>query len=214
MRIGISARLAKVAFAQAFDVAIDDVEEYWHGQIAALSPSSSPGPPTARRAPDSEHAAAVPPVHARPPARGYGASTSRTIAAEWKWDGIRVQLVHVNGETRVYSRTGDDIITQLSRDRRRAARSKACSTASCSSAARTRAARQAARRASTRCSSGSAARPSRRRCSRDYPGLRPALRRPDPRRRGFPRALPWSSAARCSKRCCRGSTPSASTSAP
>ena len=30
-------------------------------------------------------------------------------AAEWKWDGIRVQLVHVAGQTRLYSRTGDDI---------------------------------------------------------------------------------------------------------
>ena len=30
-------------------------------------------------------------------------------AAEWKWDGIRVQLVHVAGATRLFSRTGDDI---------------------------------------------------------------------------------------------------------
>jgi DNA ligase 1 len=30
-------------------------------------------------------------------------------AAEWKWDGIRVQIVHVAGETRLYSRTGDDV---------------------------------------------------------------------------------------------------------
>ena len=30
-------------------------------------------------------------------------------ASEWKWDGIRVQLVHAGGETRLYSRTGDDI---------------------------------------------------------------------------------------------------------
>ena len=30
-------------------------------------------------------------------------------AAEWKWDGIRVQLVHAGGDTRLYSRTGDDI---------------------------------------------------------------------------------------------------------
>jgi DNA ligase-1 len=30
-------------------------------------------------------------------------------AAEWKWDGIRVQLVHVAGQTRLYSRAGDDI---------------------------------------------------------------------------------------------------------
>ncbi|MGE4305069.1 MAG: ATP-dependent DNA ligase, partial [Novosphingobium sp.] len=32
MRIGISARLGKTAFAQAFDVAVEDVEEHWHGQ--------------------------------------------------------------------------------------------------------------------------------------------------------------------------------------
>ena len=30
MRVGVSARLAKQAFAQAFDVRIDDVEELWH----------------------------------------------------------------------------------------------------------------------------------------------------------------------------------------
>jgi DNA ligase-1 len=30
-------------------------------------------------------------------------------AAEWKWDGIRVQIVRVGGETRLYSRAGDDI---------------------------------------------------------------------------------------------------------
>ena len=31
MRIGISARLAKIAFADAFCVAVEDVEEFWHG---------------------------------------------------------------------------------------------------------------------------------------------------------------------------------------
>src|SRR6186997_2152185 len=30
-------------------------------------------------------------------------------AAEWKWDGIRVQLVRTAGQTRLYSRTGDDV---------------------------------------------------------------------------------------------------------
>jgi DNA ligase-1 len=29
--------------------------------------------------------------------------------AEWKWDGIRIQIVHAGGQTRLYSRTGDDI---------------------------------------------------------------------------------------------------------
>ncbi len=31
------------------------------------------------------------------------------FAAEWKWDGIRVQVAAKAGEVRVYSRTGDDI---------------------------------------------------------------------------------------------------------
>ena len=30
-------------------------------------------------------------------------------AAEWKWDGIRVQAAHEGGVRRLYSRTGDDI---------------------------------------------------------------------------------------------------------
>ena len=29
-------------------------------------------------------------------------------AVEWKWDGIRAQIVH-GTETRIYSRSGDDI---------------------------------------------------------------------------------------------------------
>ncbi len=30
-------------------------------------------------------------------------------AAEWKWDGIRVQAASERGEKRLYSRTGDEI---------------------------------------------------------------------------------------------------------
>src|SRR5262249_28429210 len=31
------------------------------------------------------------------------------FSAEWKWDGIRVQIVAGRGEARLYSRTGDEI---------------------------------------------------------------------------------------------------------
>ena len=31
------------------------------------------------------------------------------FSAEWKWDGIRVQVVSDKGVKRLYSRTGDDI---------------------------------------------------------------------------------------------------------
>ena len=37
------------------------------------------------------------------------ACRSDDYAAEWKWDGIRVQIVRAGGETRLYSRAGDDI---------------------------------------------------------------------------------------------------------
>ena len=37
MRVGISSRLAKTAFAQAFEVNVEDVEEYWHGLAPPFS---------------------------------------------------------------------------------------------------------------------------------------------------------------------------------
>ena len=54
MRLGISARLAKLAFAQAFAVSVDEVEEYWHGQTppyAALFDWAATGAP----APHGDH---------------------------------------------------------------------------------------------------------------------------------------------------------------
>ena len=107
MRIGISARLAKVAFAQAFDVPIDDVEEHWHGQAppyAALFDWAAHG----GAAPSADHLPLFRPFMLAHPLED-SAIDMADYAAEWKWDGIRVQLVHVNGESRLYSRSGDDI---------------------------------------------------------------------------------------------------------
>jgi DNA ligase-1 len=39
----------------------------------------------------------------------FGKLDPADYAAEWKWDGIRVQLVNEGGERRLYTRTGDDI---------------------------------------------------------------------------------------------------------
>ena len=112
MRIGISARLAKVAFAQAFEVSVDDVEEYWHGQFAPygeLFAWAADGEP----APDASHVPLFRPFMLAHPLEGPAMMAMEadfsSYAAEWKWDGIRVQIVHVAGETRVYSRSGDDI---------------------------------------------------------------------------------------------------------
>ncbi|MCW1382314.1 cisplatin damage response ATP-dependent DNA ligase [Novosphingobium sp. KCTC 2891] len=107
MRIGISARLAKVAFAQAFGVSVDEVEEYWHGQAPPYRPlfdwASGAAPP-----PRTDLLPLFRPFMLAHPLEDVEVSLS-DYAAEWKWDGIRVQLVHVNGQSRVFSRSGDDI---------------------------------------------------------------------------------------------------------
>jgi DNA ligase-1 len=108
MRIGISARLAKTAFAQAFGVSVDDVEEYWHGQFPPYAPLfawAADGAP----APSGEELPLFRPFMLAHPLDETIVDMA-LYAAEWKWDGIRVQIVRVeNGETRVYSRSGDDI---------------------------------------------------------------------------------------------------------
>src|SRR3954462_11902373 len=107
LRIGISARLAKTALAQAFGLDVEAVEEVWHGI----------GPPYLLLFAWAEGRGAQPraedvPVF-RPFMLAHALKESRIsldeYAAEWKWDGIRVQIVRASGETRLYSRAGDDI---------------------------------------------------------------------------------------------------------
>jgi DNA ligase-1 len=107
LRVGINARLARQALADAFGLQVEAVEEVWHG----LSPPFAElfdwaegrgAQPTARDVPVF-----------RPFMLAHALEETRValedFAAEWKWDGIRVQLVHTGGQTRLYSRTGDDI---------------------------------------------------------------------------------------------------------
>ncbi|MBX3593479.1 cisplatin damage response ATP-dependent DNA ligase [Sphingomonas sp.] len=107
LRVGVSARLAKTAFADAFDLDVDAVEEVWHG----LAPPYAPLFDWAvGRAP--QPAVTDIPVF-RPFMLAHPLEETQVdladYAVEWKWDGIRVQIVHVAGETRLYSRAGDDI---------------------------------------------------------------------------------------------------------
>jgi DNA ligase-1 len=107
MRVGVSARLAKTAFAMAFEVAVEEVEEYWHAlapPYAELFIWGERGGPV----PDLAHTPRFRPFMLAHPLED-GVVDLADYAAEWKWDGIRVQLVRAAGETRVYSRSGDDI---------------------------------------------------------------------------------------------------------
>ena len=107
LRIGISARLAKQALANAFGLEVDAVEELWHGlappYVELFAWAEGRGPQPALR----DVPVFRPFMLARP--LDDAVVSLDDYAAEWKWDGIRVQLVRTAGHTRVYSRTGDDI---------------------------------------------------------------------------------------------------------
>ena len=107
LRVGISARLAKQALADAFAIDVEGVEEVWHGlappymELFDWAEGRAPQP-TASDVPVFR------PFMLAHPLEETKVSLD-DYAAEWKWDGIRVQLVHIAGQTRIYSRTGDDI---------------------------------------------------------------------------------------------------------
>ncbi len=108
MRTGVSARLAKTAFAQAFDVSVDDVEELWH----AIAPPYDALFAWAEGRSSKPDPGALPvfrPFMLAHPLEDDAKLDLAEFVAEWKWDGIRVQIVHAGGETRLYSRGGEDI---------------------------------------------------------------------------------------------------------
>jgi DNA ligase-1 len=107
LRVGISARLAKQALADAFTLDVEQVEEVWHGlkppyrELFDWGEGRGPQPTTVDVPVFRPFMLAHPLQEVRVSLEEY--------AAEWKWDGIRIQLVHAGGQTRLYSRTGDDI---------------------------------------------------------------------------------------------------------
>ncbi len=107
MRVGVSARLARQAFAQAFDVPIDDVEELWHAIPPPYAPLFAWGEGRAER-PDLKDVAFFRPFMLAHPLEEESIDLA-DYAAEWKWDGIRVQIVRGGSATRIYSRGGEEI---------------------------------------------------------------------------------------------------------
>ena len=112
LRVGASARLAKVALSELAEgrIAPDEIEEVWHGLTPPYTPlfawleGRGPRPDPAGapvfRSPMLAHPLEAPDIAALDPA---------AFRAEWKWDGIRVQLVAVPGGRRVFSRGADDV---------------------------------------------------------------------------------------------------------
>ncbi|QIR86158.1 cisplatin damage response ATP-dependent DNA ligase [Paracoccus sp. AK26] len=109
MRIGLSARMARMALADMGDPDVAQIEEIWHG----LTPPYQPLFDWIAGGTRPEHAARAPfrPVMLSTPVDldQLGAFDPANYVAEWKWDGIRVQAINDGGVRRLYSRTGEDI---------------------------------------------------------------------------------------------------------
>ena len=119
LRIGVSARLAKLALAQFGDKDVTDIEDIWHGLAPPYESlfawlegrANKPAPDIA--APFRPVMLAHPLVpkadRDTPDAVDPALITAETFAAEWKYDGVRVQASAAGGARRIYTRTGDDI---------------------------------------------------------------------------------------------------------
>ncbi|KQS89602.1 MULTISPECIES: cisplatin damage response ATP-dependent DNA ligase [unclassified Rhizobium] len=110
LRIGVSARLVKQALADIGNVDVTEIETLWHG----LSPpytSLFRWLDGSGEKPELDMPAVFHAVMLATPVgdNDLAALDPADFAAEWKWDGIRVQLANVGGTRRLYSRSGDDI---------------------------------------------------------------------------------------------------------
>ena len=109
-RAGVSARLAKVAVAEAFAHDVSDIEELWHGlsfpyeDLFAWLEKRGDRPDTQSR-PVFRPAMLAHPIEDA----DWPSLQPQDFVAEWKWDGIRIQVAAKPGDVRIYSRAGDDV---------------------------------------------------------------------------------------------------------
>lgn len=109
MRVGLSARMARMALAGMGGPSVEEIEEHWHGLTPPYAPlfhwiTGGPRPARAALAPFRPVMLAT----ATDLEELRGLDPAEHLA-EWKWDGIRVQAVSEGGVRRLYSRTGEDI---------------------------------------------------------------------------------------------------------
>ena len=111
LRVGVSARLAKTALAAYSGQNLEDIEKIWHGLEIPYEALFAWLDGTGEK-PEIRHGQTFHPMMLANPIdedRDFERLSPADYQAEWKWDGIRVQLV-IDGERgRMFSRTGDDI---------------------------------------------------------------------------------------------------------
>ncbi len=110
MRVGVSARLVKVALAERYGYDVAEIEEAWPAvappYLALFDWLERQGPqPRAADAPVFRPAMLATPLDEAE----LAALDPALYRAEWKWDGIRVQCVATRIGARLWSRGGEDI---------------------------------------------------------------------------------------------------------
>ena len=111
LRVGVSARLAWQAAADFGGVEVADIQEVWHAQNPPYADLLAWLDGKAERPSAEAHGRFRPVMLAQPidEAVDFARVDPAAYAAEWKWDGIRVQAVSEGGVKRLYSRTGEDV---------------------------------------------------------------------------------------------------------
>ena len=115
LRIGVSTRLTKLSLIHNTTIEISEIEQIWHGVV----------PPYNKlfnwifgkgAKPEIEVEKVFHPLMLAHPIekKDFNNLNPTEFFAEWKWDGIRVQLVLFKSKIRIFSRTGDDISNTLS----------------------------------------------------------------------------------------------------
>ena len=110
LRIGVSTRLTKLSLIHNTNIKISEVEQIWHGVV----------PPYIKlfnwifekgNKPEIKIEKVFHPLMLAHPIEknDFNNLKPEDFLAEWKWDGIRVQLVLFKSKIRIFSRTGDDI---------------------------------------------------------------------------------------------------------
>lgn len=110
LRVGVSARFIKRVLAEYGEVPVAEVESVWHGVNPPYTELFDWLEGRAEK-PDVSGNITFHPVMLSHPIEDKDLSsiTPEEFTAEWKYDGIRVQLVSVEKGKALFSRTGDDI---------------------------------------------------------------------------------------------------------
>jgi DNA ligase 1 len=109
-RVGVSARLAKTALAEMSGRDVSEIEEVWHALAAPYTDLFAWLEGRGERPSDEGKLIFRPLMLANPIEDGdWPGLVAHDIAAEWKWDGARVQIAANGEDARIFSRSGDDI---------------------------------------------------------------------------------------------------------